>query len=75
MANIKVHDRPKLLGVTINDSRQFFKVHKEDIIKKAVRLANMTYSVTACCSRMMFGKVYWKCIALPSILYGTNRTD
>ena len=33
----------------------------------------MTYSVISrCTNRMLIGKTYWKCVALPAILYGSN---
>ena len=74
--NIKVADKIKYLGVTINDKRNCFQVQKEEMFQKANRLANMTYSVIAkSCSKMLIGKTYWKSIALPSILYGVNTMN
>ncbi|XP_050714164.1 uncharacterized protein LOC126997158 [Eriocheir sinensis] len=48
-------------------------MQKEEMFRKARRLANMTYNVIEkSCSRMLKGKTYWKNVALPSILYGVN---
>ena len=43
---------------------------------KAKRLEGVTYGVLErSCSRMMIGKVYWKTVALPSILHGSDVID
>lgn len=66
----------KYQGITVNDSRNLFKEQKQIMQEKAVKLANLTYSVTArSCARLTIGKVYWKSIALPGILYGANVID
>ena len=76
IAGIKVWDRMKYLGVTINDSRKLFRVHKTLMMEKANKMANITHSVIArSCSKLLIGKVYWKSIALPGILYGANIID
>ena len=73
IAGIKVNDKLKYLGITINDNRNFFKEQKKIMLEKALRMANMTYSIIArSCSRLLIGKTYWKSIALPTILYGAN---
>lgn len=73
IAGIKVADRIKYLGLTINDSKNCFKIQKEQIIGKARKCANMAYSVVArSCSRLLIGKTFWKCVALPAIMYGAN---
>ena len=76
IGNIKVAEKLKYLGVTVNDKRNCFQVQKEEMFQKASKLANMTYSVIGkSCSRILIGKTYWKNVALPSILYGTNIMD
>ena len=71
--NIKVSDNIKYLGIIINDNRNCFKKHKEKMMEKASQLANITQSVIGkSCSKILIGKTFWKTIALPSILYGTN---
>ena len=71
--NIKVSEKIKYLGITINDSKTCFKIQKEETLKKARKLANQTYSIIhKSCNKQLIGKTYWKCIALPSILYGSN---
>ena len=47
IARIKVKKKKKSLGITINDCRNCFKVQTELILEKAVKMANLTYSVTA----------------------------
>lgn len=43
------------------------------MIQKAQKLANLTYSVIEkSCNKLLIGKTFWKNVALPSILYGTN---
>ena len=73
IAGIEVKNKTKYLGVTINDAKNLFKVQKPCMIKKATKMSNITYSIVArSCARLMIGKVYWKSIALPMILYGAN---
>ena len=46
------------------------------MVDKAKRLGGVTYRVLKrSCSRMMIGKVYWKTVALPSILLGSDVID
>ena len=76
IAGIKGYDKMKYLGITINDKKNKFKTQKKLIIEKATKMANLTYSVVSrSCARLMIGKVYWKGIVLPMILYGTNIID
>ena len=76
IGGIQVVNEIKYLGVTINSGRDCFKRHKEIMIEKAQRLANQTYPIIAkSCNKVMIGKVYWKSIALPSILYGANIVE
>ena len=73
ISGIKVVNEIKYLGVTINSGRDCFKRHKELMLEKAQRLANQTYPIIAkSCNKVMIGKVYWKSVALPHILYGAN---
>ena len=76
IAGIKVHDKMKYLGITINDKRNIFKIQRELIIEKATKTANLTYLVAArSCAKLMIGEAYWTSIVLPMILYGTNIID
>ena len=76
IAGINVKENVKYLGITINNTKNLFKTHKENMLQKAVRLSNLTYSIVArSCSRLNIGKTYWKSVALPSILYGANVVD
>ena len=70
---IPVTEETKYLGIKIVNKRDLFREHKRDIIKKAHKMANMTYSIiNKSCNKLMIGKTYWKNVALPSILYGLN---
>ena len=42
---IKVVNKIKYLGVTIDDARNIYKTQKKNIFEKAHRFANLTYSV------------------------------
>ena len=73
LRGIQVNSKFKYLGVIVNDSRRCFKEHKKVMMEKATKMANLAYSVVAkSCAKIIIGKAYWKSIALPSILYGTN---
>ncbi len=68
-----VTDKIKYLVITINDSKNCFKVQKERIMEKARKMANMTYSVIAkSSSKLLSGETYWKSVALFSTLYEIN---
>ena len=57
----------------IENQRNMYKAQKRHMIEKAQRMANMTYGMVArSCNKLMIGKVFWKSLALPSILYGAN---
>ena len=74
IGGIKVVKEMGYLGFTLSDGKDMFKEHKKRKIALAEKLANITYSVTSrSCNRMLVGKTYWKSVALPAILYGSNR--
>lgn len=80
MAEIKVCDRIKYLGITIKDSQNLFKVHNAAIVERAVKMVDITYSIVArSCSMLLIGNVYCKSIALlgilnvSSIIYSTSE--
>ena len=81
IANIKVTDTLKYLGIHLYNNRNIWKKQKEEMGKRANRLCNQTYSIIGkSCNKLLIGKTYWKSVALPSILYGTaiikmNNTD
>ena len=42
-------------------------------MQKAQKMADMTFDIIGkSCNKLMIGKCFWKTLALPSILYGTN---
>ena len=68
-----VKESLKYLGLSIGNKRNLFSKQKKDMITKAQKMANMTYGIIGkSCNKLMIGKVYWKSLALPSILYGGN---
>ena len=70
---INVTTEIKYLGVTIINDRNIFKEQRINMIQKAQKRANMTYSIIAkSCHKLMIGKTYWKSVCLPSILYGAS---
>ena len=73
IAGVKVVKEIKYLGITLSDSNDMFKTHKENKLKLAEKLANITYSVMVkSCNRLLVGKTYWKSVAVPAILYGSG---
>ena len=76
VGGIKVVEEMKYLGITINNGRDIFKNHKENKIKLAETLSNITYSVISrSTNRLLIGKTYWKSIVLPAVLYGSNVVE
>jgi hypothetical protein len=68
-----VEDNLKYLGVQFNNKKNCFATHKKNIIKRAERWANITYSVIAkSCNKIAIGKAFWKGLVLPTLLYGTE---
>ena len=73
LEGIQVKENIKYLGVEINNKRNMFKNHIENRIKKAKKLENATFSmIESSCNRGLVGKVYWKNVCVPAILYGFN---
>ena len=73
---IKVSEKLKYLGLIIDNKRNYFKTQKEEMMKKAQKLANVTYSVIAkSCNKILIGKTFWKSVAIPSILHGVNMIN
>ena len=69
---IGVTDRIKYLGVQIGEKKDIFGFHKKQIIIKAQKFANQTYSVTEkSVNKLLIGKTFWKSLVLPSILHAT----
>ncbi|MEL6606481.1 MAG: reverse transcriptase family protein, partial [Cyanobacteria bacterium J06614_10] len=70
---IQIMDKIKYLGITIENKRNTFSAQKKIAIEKAEKMANMTYPIIAkSCNKILIGKTYWKQVALPSILFGSN---
>ena len=63
----------KYLGIEICDEADIFKIHKENILKRANTVAKNTYSIIEkSCNKVLIGKTFWKGVALPSILMGAG---
>ena len=74
--DIMIVDNLKYLGFTICNKRKLFSKHIDHILKKGQMLSNLTYSVIErSVNKVLIGKIYWKQVALPSILYGTAVID
>ena len=74
--NIKVVKEIKYLGITLSNGRDCFKKHKELMLDFGKRMANLTYPVIAkSCNKLLIGKVYWKSLILPKLLYGAGIMD
>ena len=58
---IEVVESVRYLGIEISDGRDIFKKHKEEIIKKAEAMANLTFwTIGTSCNKVLMGKVFWK---------------
>jgi len=74
--NIKVVKEIKYLGITLSNGRDCFKKHKELMIDFGKKMANLTYPVISkSCNKLLIGKVYWKSLILPKLLYGAGIMD
>ena len=61
------------LGVKIQNKKDCYKLHRIEASKKAKKYSSMMPAVIAkSCNKILIGKTYWKCAALPSILHGTE---
>ena len=70
---MKVVREVKYLGVWISDGKDYFRKHKELVIGRARRMANITFSVIhKSCNKLLVGKTYWKNVVLPSLLHGNS---
>lgn len=59
IAGIKICNKLKHLAITINDSKNIFKVQKQLVMENAVKMAYITFSVVVKRNaRLMIGKVY-----------------
>ena len=67
----------KYLGIKIGNKINYFKTQRGKIIQNARKRANITYYsvIEKSCNKLLIGKTRWKSIALPSLLYGTNRIN
>ena len=73
---IEVTDQIKYLGIMLKNTREVFSEQRIKMINQAKQMANMSYSVVSrSCHRTMIGKTYWKCIVLPSVLFGAELVN
>ena len=76
LEGIKVKEQIKYLGIIVDGKKDMFHSQKKIMIEKAQKMANMTFGIIArSCNKLLIGKTYWKNLALPAILYGTNIID
>ena len=70
---IPVTNKMNYLGVTVQNKKDCFKLHKEECLNKARHRSNLMPAVIAkSCDKILIGKTYWKNAALPSIMHGTE---
>ena len=70
---IQVVSQIKYLGVMLSNKRKLFQAHKLLIQEKAIRYANMTYSIIEkSVNKLLIGKTYWKNLVLPSLLHSID---
>ena len=68
---IRVVNKIKYLGLTIDNEKDIFKSQKMDLMDRAGKAASRTYSVIKrSCNKMLIGKTYWKEEIIPSVLNG-----
>ena len=61
------------LGVTLQNKRDCYKLHRIESMNKAKKYSNLMPAVIAkSCNKLLIWKTYWKSAALPSILHGTK---
>ena len=61
------------LGVTLQNKRDCYKLHRIESMNKAKKYSNLMPAVIAKSgNKLLIGKTYWKSAALPSILHGTE---
>ena len=76
IGDIEVVSKIKYLGIEIDNKKNYFRSQRTNIVEKARKMANMTYSIIEKgYNRLLIGKPYWKSIALPSILSGVNAIN
>ena len=66
LMGIQVVQSIKYLGIEIDNKRNYFKTHREKIIQKARKMANLTHCVIEkSCNKLLVGKTYWKTLHCP----------
>jgi len=79
--NLRECQEMSYLGMTIRNQRDIYARHREEKLKLAERMANISYSVMSrSCNRLLIGKTYWKSVVLPSVLKSSqvivwNKTE
>ena len=70
---IKVVKDFNYLGIKIIGGTNIFKLHREDIVKKAeIKAIEVLNVIETSCNRLLVGKNWWKAVILPSILVGVG---
>ena len=74
--NIEVVEELIYLGVRIESKRNMFNKYKNEIMIKARKMENITYSmIDESVNRLLIGKAYWKAVALPTVLHDINAIN
>ena len=73
---IKVIDKVKYLGLMVENTKDIFRSQKIDIMDRAEKDSNRTYSVIErSCNKMLIGKTFWKGVILPAVLHGIGLME
>ena len=76
MEGMEVVKEIKYLGVKVENKRGLYEGQRKGMIEKVKRMSNMAYSVMEkSCHKVLIGKVYWKSIVLPSVLFAMEVID
>ena len=75
-SGIEFVQKAKSLGILIDNKRKCFESYKQKKIDDGLKFSNILYSVLGnSVNRLLIGKTFWKGIALPNILYGSDVID
>ena len=70
---IQVTEKIRYLGIIIDNKKDLFESHRQDVLKRAKIFLSLMHKVLGkCVNRMLVGKTYWKCMIIPSLLHGTG---
>ena len=73
---IEVVKEIKYLGVKVENKKGLYDGHRKRMVEKAKKMSSMAYSVIEkSCHKVVIGKVYWKSVVLPGVLFAMEIVD